>query len=124
MLQVCVVFAVVAALVLAIVKSIGGRMTFVNSVNVLGLAQLPYSLYLLLLCGVLQAAPVDTLNAFIRNSPGAFRFWCFYLYWGIIVYSGTLLLCGAVISGEQSRKEADTNNEPTPANEPAPRGSA
>jgi hypothetical protein len=122
MFQVCVAFAVAALLVAVVIKAIGGRMTFVRSVNVLGLAQLPYSLYFLLLCGVLQATPVNTLDAFIRNNPGTFRFWCFYVYWAAIVYSGVLLLCGAVIGGEQGRKEAEAN-ELNPTNEPAAGGS-
>jgi hypothetical protein len=119
MFQVCVAFAVAAVLVVVIIKAIGGRMTFIRSVNVLGLAQLPYSLYLLLLCGVLQATPVNTLNAFIRNNPETFRFWCFYVYWAIVVYSGVLLLCGAIISGEQGRNESEAKNELNPTNEPA-----
>ena len=110
MFQISVAFVVAALLLVGIVKAIGGRMTFVGSLNVVGLAQLPYSLYMLLLCGTLQTTPVNTLHAFIRNNPDAFRFWCFYVYWAVIVYSGVLLLCGAIISGEQARKDAEANN--------------
>lgn len=101
-LGIIVSFCVLAILIMLTFKAIGGRMSFICSVNVLGLASLHYSLYFLLLIGVLMTAPENSVEQFSQNNPNIIPFFYNYVYRGFVVFSVIRLLFGAVIRAEEN----------------------
>jgi hypothetical protein len=101
MLEICIIFCILAVLIVLMIKAIKGQISFVCSVNVLGLASLHYSLYLLISWGILMSIPVNTVSSIERSHPNIIPFMLINVYKGAILFSVIRILFGSVISAKE-----------------------
>lgn len=101
MLGICIAFCILAVLIVLIIKAIKGRISLVCSVNVLGLASLHYSLYLLISWAILMSIPVNTVSVIERNHPNIIPFMLINIYRGTILFSVIRIFFGAIISAKE-----------------------